>query len=657
MNGEEGRISPHQDWNGLMNIARKLGPLLPFAGFFLFSVLFLSFSRMMLVWLNWERIPDWHSLIHILISGIRMDTVLLCMVLVVPVFATLLAPAFITGSKAARTSMNLYLSFWVTLFILMESSTPAYITFFDTRPGRIFFEYLNYPKEVGSMLLGGFIMQSVFVVCSTVIGAVMAYVGLGRLLLVQTPVTYKRQLMILPLVLALLVLGGRSTLGHRPINASSVAFSNDQLLNELVLSSTYTVLNAVYGLKNEGDPSDLYPALPDMEVIRRVKRDSLVDEAKFHNPMLPTLHSFGSKVSKPVKNLVILLEESMGARFIGKLGGLPLSPEIDRLAEEGLWFTNLYATGIRSARGIEAVVTGFPPSAARSVLKLGLSQHKFYTMAQTLKENGYRNYFLYGGESHFDNMRGFLLNNGFDVAIDENDFTDWKFKGSWGVSDEDLFDKAHEIFQAETRPFFALVFSSSFHSPFEFPDGRIELHDEEKNTRNNAVKYADYAVGYFIEKAKKSDYWDDTLFLIVADHDERPRGSSLVPVSSYHIPALILGSQIEPQIYTKVTSQIDLMPTLFKLLGIRGNAPYIGQDIFLRPHDYPGRALMQFGNNHAYMLGDQVVIHRPEKDVLQFVYRNKELIPTDPDEELVMDALAWALVPGLLYKNQWYQTR
>lgn len=551
--------------------------------------------------------------------------------------------------------MNLFLCLWATTFVLMELSTPTYIEFFDSRPGRIFFEYLNHPREVGLLLMGGFIIQSVFVIVGTVLGGLVAYFGLRRLLEIQTSFSYPSQLLILPVVLVTLVLGARSTLGHRPINASSVAFSNDQLLNELGLSSTYTVLNALYGLKNEGDPSELYPGMPDMEVIDRVKRDSFVDKENFYHPELPMLHRFGSESRQPPKNLVILLEESMGARFIGKLGGLPLSPKIDQLAEEGLWFTNLYATGIRSARGIEAVVSGFPPSASRSVLKLGLAQQGFYTMAQTLKKFGYRSYFIYGGESHFDNMRGFLLNNGFDVVIDENDYADWKFKGSWGVSDEDLFDKAHGVFESETEPFFALVFSSSFHSPFEFPDGRIELFDEEKNTKHNAVKYADYAVGYFIEKAKKSSYWDNTLFLIVADHDERPRGSSLVPVSSYHIPALILGAGIEPQIYSKVTSQIDLMPTLFPLLGIQGNAPYIGQDIFLRPPDYPGRALMQFGNNHAYMLGDQVVIHRPEKDALQFVYRNKELTPTALNSELSRDALALALVPGLLYKNRWYQ--
>ena len=584
-----------------------------------------------------------------------MDAVLLAMVLVFPVSATLLLPGFIIESPSYRLIISLFLAVWGMLFALMEFATPVYISFFDSRPGRIFFEYLSYPREVGLMMVNGFLIESLLVTAATA-GCVAALcLGLSRLQKSQGRWSYPIRLVSYPLVLALLVLAGRSTLGHRPINASSVAFSNDQLLNELALSSTYTLLNAVYGLKNEGDPAALYPQMSQVEVLERVRESTFVDESAFKHPDLPTLHNVAGGPKKKAKNIVILLEESMGARFIGKLGGLPLSPELDKLADEGIWFSNLYATGIRSARGIEAVITGFPPSASRSVLKLGLAQQGFYTVAQTLKEKGYKNYFIYGGESHFDNMRGFLLNNGFDAVIEEKDFTQWKYKGSWGVSDEDVFDKAHEVIEAEQQPLFALIFSSSFHSPFEFPDGRIELYDEHKSTKFNAVKYADYAIGHFFRMAKQSSYWDDTIFLVVADHDERPRGASLVPVSSYHIPGLIVGAGIEPRVYTKVSSQVDLLPTLFNLAGISARVPFIGQDIFSRPDGYPGRALMQFGNNNAYMVGDQVVIHTPGKEALQFVYKDKRLKPTSLNVPLAKDALAMALLPGLLYQNQLYR--
>jgi phosphoglycerol transferase MdoB-like AlkP superfamily enzyme len=643
-----------------MNMTRRFGPLLPYIGFYLACLLFFSIFRLVLVGVHWDRVAAWDVLGRVLILGVRMDTISLSIILSIPVIATLLLPKSFIQASWFQLAIRILLCFWVGIFVMMEFSTPTYIDFFDSRPGRIFFEYLNHPREVSTFLINGFLIEILIVSCAISLMVTLAWFGLASLQKRQATWPYFTQLIALPFVFLLLVLGARSSLGHRPFNASSVAFSNDQLLNELPLNSSYTVLNAVYALKDEGDPSELYDEMSDEEVIRRTIASSLIDPQKLVDPDVPTMHKFGPpaqsiRAAVSRKNLVIVLEESMGARFIGKLGGLPLSPEIDKLSDEGIWFENLYATGIRSARGIEAVVTGFPPSASRSVLKLGLAQQGFYTMAQTFKDQGYRNYFIYGGESHFDNMRGFLLNNGFDKAIDEKDFKEWKFKGSWGVSDEDVFDKAHEVFEQEEKPFFALVFSSSFHSPYDFPDDRIELFEPEKKTKFNGVKYADYAVGHFFRKAKQSSYWDNTIFLIVADHDERPRGSSLVPVSSYHIPGLILGSDVKPMVYDKVTSHIDLIPTLFNLMKVSGTAPYIGQDIMARPRDYPGRAIMQFGNNHAYMLGNQVVINRPDQPALQFEYRDKELIPTTLDEEFARDALAMALLPGLLYQNRWYQ--
>jgi len=638
-----------------MNMTVRIGPLLPYLGFYLVCLLFFTISRLVLAGLYWDRVAAWDVLGRVLLLGVRIDTISLSIILSMPIVATLLLPNNINQSGLFQKFIRILLCFWAGMLVMMEFSTPAYIDFFDSRPGRIFFEYLNHPREVSRFLINGFLAEILLVSCAISLFVVATWLGLAALQGRQVRWSYPSQLMILPFVVLLLVFGARSSLGHRPFNASSVAFSNDQLLNELPLNSTYTVLSAVYALKDEGDPAELYGEMSDAEVIARSIAISQINQANFFDPADPLMHKFGSGRMTDRKNLVIILEESMGARFIGKLGGLPLSPEIDRLADEGIWFEKLYATGIRSARGIEAVVTGFPPSASRSVLKLGLAQQGFYTMAQTFSSLGYRNYFIYGGESHFDNMRGFLLNNGFDIAIDENDFEEWNYKGSWGVSDEDLFNKAHELFEKEEDPFFALVFSSSFHSPYDFPDNRIELYEPEKKTKFNGVKYADYAVGHFFRKAKQSNYWGNTIFLVVADHDERPRGSSLVPVGSYHIPGLILGAGIEPMVYRKVTSHIDLIPTLFSLMGVTGIAPYVGQDVLARPEDYPGRAIMQFGNNHAYMLGNQVVIHRPDQPALQFEYRDKLLIPTELDTELSRDALAMALLPGLLYQNRWYQ--
>ena len=169
---------------------------------------------------------------------------------------------------------------------------------------------------------------------------------------------------------------------------------------------------------------------------------------------------------------------------------------------------------------------------------------------------------------------------------------------------------------AAGTPFYSLVFTSSHHDPFEFPDGRIELYDAEKQTRNNAAKYADHALGKFFEVAKNSDYWKDTVFLVVADHDSRAAGAALVPIRNFHIPALILGDGVPAVRDPRLISQIDLAPTLLSLAGVDAFYPMLGFDL---TRESPDRAMMIYDKNFAMMRGDRVTILLPSKPAQGFI--------------------------------------
>jgi len=625
-----------------------------FTGFSL--LVLLSVSRFFMVLWQWPRVSAVDGALFIAIQGVRFDFILVCALLLVP---ALLSP-FLSRSGRWLTGLKVYLLGIFLLILFMESATPTFILEYDQRPNILFVEYLKYPAEVSRMLWQGYKLE---IFSSTVLLLLFGFL-FHRALSSRVLSTPRQGLvpMLFSSFLVLLVcaLGIRSTTGHRPANPSMAAFSSDLLVNDLTLNSTYNVLYAMYSSKRHESSVRAYGRMDIDDAVRRVRADMAVNDDAFVSEKLPTLHS-SSWVSENPRppNLVIILQESLGAEFVGALGGVDVTPELDKLSKQGIWFDRLYATGTRSVRGIEAVVTGFTPTPARSVVKLPKSQTGFFTIAELLQRRGYDTSFIYGGEAHFDNMRQFFVGNGFQRIIERKDIKDPVFTGSWGASDEDLFRTAHEQYLAMgSEPFFSLVFTSSNHSPFEYPQGRIELFDEDPATVNNAVKYADYAMGEFFRQAKKSPYWDNTIFLVVADHNSRVRGANLVPIEYFHVPALILGGGIAPQQYSRLASQIDLLPTLLGLMGITDVHPATGHDLF-RPdiNQVPGRAIMQYNSVQAYMQGSKVVVMEQGKPSALYNYSTETglILSQEKDEPLVARALAYTVWSATAYQQGLYR--
>jgi phosphoglycerol transferase MdoB-like AlkP superfamily enzyme len=455
-----------------------------------------------------------------------------------------------------------------------------------------------------------------------------------------------------------LVFVGARGLDHRPLNLSHAAYSANRLANELVPNSTYTLAYAAYATRKEADVGRLYGQMPWPEVLARVREHMRVPESDFTHRALLTLHRTRvAPRSGPPLNLVVLVEESLGAAFVGHLGGLPLTPNLDRLAQQGWSFTRLYATGTRTARGLEALESGFPPTPAPAVLKLPRAQGGFFTLAELLRRRGYATEFIYGGVANFDNMRGFDMANGFERVIEQEHFEAPAFLGSWGVSDEDLVAKAHEVFLAHgERPFFAVLLSGSNHDPFEYPLGRIEPFEQPDFTRHNAMKYADYAIGRLFELARAAPYFGRTVFVVVADHDARVYGADFVPVEHFRVPAVIVGPGVPVRRDDRLASQLDLGPTLLHLLGIPDPHPMIGRDLLAVPPREPGLALMQFDDLHGFRYGDRLVVHQPGQPALHFsVGPRDELAAAPRDAELERDALAHVLWPLEAYRRGLYR--
>lgn len=638
---------------------KKIAFLKPVFSFLIIGLLITTLSRLVLFILFKDRVLETENFWYIFPIGLRMDLILFSYLLLLPTILITVLPD--TLLKKMRYFFNIYFIFFLVAIFLFELATPNFISQYDTRPNKLFIDYLIYPKEVIGMLYKSF-LPSIIATIALLVGLSYVLIKFRKRHFGMQFTEYKTKMMLFPLIAFMLFLGARSSLtSKRPINASNAVFSMDQLTNCLGLNSFYTVAFALYSIKNEGDSEKMYGKMDHQEAISRVKKYMNVDENDFIDKDIPLLHTQKSETQlEQPYNIVIILEESLGAEYVGSLGGLPLTPEFDKLTKEGLLFTNLYATGTRSVRGIEAVVTGFLPSPSESVVKLNNSQTEFYTIASLLKEKGYDTSFIYGGMANFDNMGAFFNGNGFDNIIDEEDFDPKEsvFHATWGWSDEDLMVKANNYFKSKKeKPFVSLVFSSSNHEPFEYPEGRIKLHDKQKNTVNNAMKYADFSIGKFFELAKKEAYYKNTIFIVIADHNTRTYGKHLVPIHKFHIPALIIGPNIpKGEKYNKLCSQIDIQPTILSKIGMAVTTPMPGRNLFNLPEKVKGRAIMQFHDINAFRVGDEVIIMQPNKAPLQFqVFNDTVFTPVKLDDEFAKDALGHVISASYLYKERKYK--
>ena len=611
----------------------------------LFALYFERFSQ--------SEVNYWLSFLY----GLKMDTIIACASLIIPVILLCLSPQQIR--KFVNKFLSAYFLIIFLFFIYIENATLPFFAEYDVRPNFLFVEYLVYPQEVFNMIFAAYKME-LFIALIMLIAAGSFFLkhkkihDFGAVFDIHYA---KRLLLFFPLIFVLAI-GIRSSFGHRPANISDAMYSSNRIVNEISKNSFYSIAYAVYrNAKYANSELDVYGDMDIKEAMNRVSRALNIElsdnsaapfsrEEKTHFPR-----------QKP-KNLVIFLQESLGSKFVEVTGGAAgITPNFNRLSQEGILFSNLFSNGTRSIRGIAGSVSGNFSVPGKGVVKRNKSQQDFFTIASLLKPFAYHSMFIYGGESRFDNMRGWFLGNGFDEIIEQANFVKPEYTGTWGVSDGDMVIRANQEFKklsAQQRPFVAVMFSTSNHSPFDFPPGKFELIEGiPEKSELNAIKYADYAIGQFIAEAKKQAYYDDTVFVIVADHNIRVRGSDMLPVNLYHIPGMILGGGISPKKVERLTTQPDVLATALDLTGQNLTYPILGRSIF--SEQKKDISLMQFNDAFAFRSGDKVAVLRPQKEALTFIYQDKKMLPTEHDKELESNELAFILTMNHLYEKRLYR--
>ncbi len=397
---------------------------------------------------------------------------------------------------------------------------------------------------------------------------------------------------------------------------------------------------------NELDYARYYPTLPADELDADIRRLVAQPGAKFLGAHgidreITPAHPLRDKV-----NVVLISVESLSADFLGRFGNSQqLTPNLDRLAGEGLTFTNLYATGTRTVRGLEALSIGTPPTPGQSIVRrpgnAGLEN-----LGEEFGEEGWKPLWIYGGYGFFDNMNAYFQANHYAV-VDRTDLDaeaiPTHHENIWGVADEDLFTLALRRFDKEHAAgnrFFAHIMTTSNHRPFTFPEGRVDLPQKK---REAAVKYTDWALGDLIRRASEKPWFDNTLLIITVDHTAKAAGKTDLPAWRYHIPMIWYAPKlIEPGVMARMMSQVDIGPTLMGWMGFNYQSRFFGYDMF-RLEPGRERAFISTYQKLGYLKGGRLVT----LDVNKAPLVTKGPAPSEPgaerqsDEKLTKEAVAW----------------
>lgn len=400
--------------------------------------------------------------------------------------------------------------------------------------------------------------------------------------------------------------------------------SNNVFVQEIRANGVYKFYYAF--THSELDFFQFYPTLPEEEARSSFFSNFMIPypgfgECGFRNfaPIRELPYPVEGEDDEQHKNVVLISVESLSAEFMAAYGNTEgITPFLDSLAQKSIFLTNLYATGNRTVRGLEALTLCVPPTPGESIVKRKDNKNKF-TTGSVFKSKGYSVKYLYGGYSYFDNMKDFFGGNGYDI-IDRDNFTpeEITFANIWGVSDEDMARKAIKEMNAQAKtgkPFFNHWMTVSNHRPFTYPEGRIDIPGTAKS-RQGGVKYTDYALKLFFELAKKESWFKDTVFVIVADHCASSAGRTELPLDRYRIPCLIYADFLEAEQIDKLASQIDVMPTVMELLNFSYESKFLGQDIFSR--FYKPRAYIATYRELGYLTPDTLSIIKPLREQIQY---------------------------------------
>lgn len=633
---------------------------------FSFIVLFLVISfltRVIFMSLCWQKANiTFPALMRIMGKGLIFDTAVTLFLSIAYAVYLLLLPE--KWNKTAFNKAITYTGCFLTVLIMLFSffAEFAFWEEFESRFNFIAVDYLVYTFEVVNNINQSYPLPWLIsaMVALTILVMFIFYKRKAFYHTFQSHTTVKNRLLI---TCGLLI----ATMASYFLPNTWAETSQNHYQNELSKAGIFSFFAAFRS--NELNYYDFYTRENEQDIFQAVRADLSDSITQFVSNDYSIRRLVNNPGDPQCPNVILVTIESLSADFLKHFGNTKgIAPVLDSLADKSILFTNMYATGTRTVRGMEALTMCVPPTPGNSIVR-SKRNHGLFTVGSIFGKAGYQRTFFYGGDGYFDNMNNYFGNNGFDicdkggrlvprekikakrVVIPENEV---HFENAWGICDEDLYnavirdaDQKHQ----QNQPFFDFVMTTSNHKPYTYPSAKIDIPSG--SGRDGAVKYTDYAIGQFLQKIKSKPWFDNTVIIFVADHCASSAGKNEINVSKYHIPCLIYNlTKDQGRIIDQHCSQIDLFATLFGLLNWKYESNWYGQNVLLP--SYQPRAWVATYHKLGYLLPDKLAILDPERRNGTYGWNKEtdELTANEViDSSLLKKAIATYQTAYYLYKN------
>ncbi len=550
---------------------------------YLFILTLLFLLRLIFLGVHYRAdVINYSELFLVFKKGFAFDNLVACYALVIPVFLMLILKTFKRKTNIFMGFQAVFFSLVFPVLLFLGIADIPYFGYFKNRISEAAFQWMGEPAVVLGMLVEN--KTNAVLLITTMILSVFA----ARTIYHKVKYYYKgigeermdRRLPFFIVLLLFCLIGMRGKIAH-PLRTNDAFVGEDPVLNQAALNAPFTIMKSL---------SNKVRLIDDIVALDNVKKDlSIAEKSGYKSPIARQI-SYTDFLNK--MNIVLVLMEGMSADYMGYFGNKKgLTPFLDSLVknENTIFFTNAYSAGIHTNNGIFSSIYGFP--ALKRVRPMGSVPIKKYTgIPYEMKKLGYKNLFFSTAKRSFDNLEHFIFHNHFDTLIAEEDYDQSKIIGPYGVPDDYMFNQATNLFdRVENRyPFFATLLTTSNHDPYALPEYYQCKFD---NKVDCGVSYADHALNTFFSRIKKSTYYNNTIFIFVADHGRVVKTTPYeMDLSNNHIPLFIHAPGLikENSILDNFVHQIDIFPTTMGLINQTFVNNTMGVDVFntKRPFAY-----------------------------------------------------------------------